>query len=145
MHIIGGIKDKNYYDKLVKLIKDLNLEGQVIFEGIKKDIFKEIEKIDILLLTSKTEALPTVIIEALACGIPVISSDCKVGPREILKNGHYGDLYVSNDIIGLVNCILNISSNLSLYKEVSEKALIRAKDFTYQKAMLNYKSLIEEL
>ena len=145
LHIIGGIKDKNYYDKLVKLIKDLNLEGQVIFEGIKKDIFKEIEKMDILLLTSKTEALPTVIIEALACGIPVISSDCKVGPREILKNGHYGDLYVSNDIKGLVNCILNISSNLSLYKEVSEKALIRAKDFTYQKAMLNYKSLIEDL
>lgn len=145
LHIIGGIKDKNYYARLVKLINDLNLEEQVIFEGIKKDIFKELEKIDILLLTSKTEALPTVIIEALACGIPVISSECKVGPREILKNGYYGELYLSNDIKGLVNCIFKISNDLSLYKEVSEKALIRSKDFTYQKSMLNYKSLIEHL
>lgn len=145
LHIIGGIKDQKYYDNLVNLIKDLNLEGQVIFEGIKKDIFKELEKIDILLLTSKTEALPTVIIEALACGIPVISSDCKVGPREILKNGYYGDLYKNNDIKGLVNCIFNISNDISLYKETSEKALIRARDFTYQESMLNYKSLIEEL
>lgn len=145
LHIIGGIKDKKYYDNLVKLIKDLNLEGQVIFEGIKKDIFKELEKIDILLLTSKTEALPTVIIEALACGIPVIASNCEVGPREILKNGYYGDLYVNSNIRGLVECILNISNDVSLYKEISKRALIRAKDFTYQKSMLNYKSLIEDL
>lgn len=145
LHIIGGIKDKNYYNTLIKLIKNLNLEDQVTFEGIKNNIFKTLEELDILLLTSKTEALPTVIIEALACGIPVISSNCKVGPREILGDGYYGVLYCVNDINELANCISNISNNLNLYKEVSEKALIRSKDFTYEKAMFKYKYIIENL
>lgn len=144
LHIIGGIKDENYYSKLIQLIKELNLQNQVVFEGVKRDIFKELEKIDILLLTSKTEALPTVIIEALACGVPVVASDCKVGPREILDNGYYGDLYISKDIKGLVNSIVNMSTDLNLYKQISAKSLIRAKDFTYKKAMLSYKSLIEK-
>lgn len=143
LHIIGGIKDKKYYDNLVKLIKDLNLEGQVIFEGIKKDIFKELEKIDILLLTSKTEALPTVIIEALACGIPVIASNCEVGPREILDCGKFG--FICDDNRMIPKYIDKLVEDKDRYKELSYISMYRAKEFTYSRAVNKYTDLINNL
>lgn len=145
LHLIGGIKDKDYYNKLKILINELKLEEQVFFEGLKENIFEEFKNIDILILTSKTEALPTVIIEALASGVPVISRNCDVGPREILKNGKYGYLYEKDDILNLVRNIELVINNEKLYYNLSEKGLERAKDFTYNRAVLNYKKLLEIL
>ncbi|EOU1921355.1 glycosyltransferase [Clostridium perfringens] len=143
LHIIGGIKDQAYYEKLINMINEFKLDDQVFFEGIKTDIFKELEKIDILLLTSKTEALPTVIIEALACGVPVISRDCKVGPREILVNGEYGFLYDSLE--ELTQKIKELSMNNEKYKQLSFKSIKRAADFRFIESMKKYIFLIEIL
>ena len=145
LHLIGGIKDLDYYKKLELLVKNLELEKQVIFEGLKEDIFEEFKILDILILTSKSEALPTVIIESLASGVPVVSRNCDVGPKEILKNGEYGYLYEKQDILNLVKNIQMIISNEKLYNNLSKKGLERAKHFTYKKAILNYKELIETL
>lgn len=145
LHLIGGIKDEDYYKKLEILIKDLKVEDQVVFEGIKENIFEEFKKLDILILTSKSEALPTVIIEALASGVPVVSRNCNVGPKEILKNGKYGYLYEEEDIFNLSKNIKMIVENKKLYHDLSKNGLERAKDFTYKKAILNYKELIEKL
>ena len=140
LHLIGGIKDLEYYKKLETLIKDLKVEKQVTFEGLKENIFEEFKKIDILILTSKTEALPTVIIESLASGVPVVSRNCKVGPKEILENGRYGYLY--ENINELVNNIRLLTNEKSLYTEISKKGLIRAKIFTYSKSAKVYKSIL---
>lgn len=145
LHIIGGIKDSKYYDELKKIIIDLNLSDSIIFHGLKENVFEELKKIDILILTSKTEALPTVIVEALACGVPVIARNCKVGPKEILKNSEYGYLYEEFDISNLAKSIKEITDNPELYNKLSYKGIIRAKDFTYRKAVLNYKNLIGKL
>lgn len=145
LHIIGGIGNLEYYNEVNDMITDLKLENQVFIEGIKEDIFNEIKKLDILVLTSKTEALPTVIIEALSCGVPVISSDCKVGPREILGGGHYGYLYEENNIKMLSEYIEYLAKNPKEYNEMSKRGIERARDFTFSKAALNYKYIIENL
>lgn len=145
LHLIGGVKDLEYYDKLKILIKELKLENQVVFEGLRDDIFEELKRLDILILTSQTEALPTVIIEALASGVPVVARNCNVGPKEILENGRYGYLYDEEDIKKLCSHIKTIVDNHKVYSNLSEKGLKRSKDFTYRKSALNYKELIENL
>lgn len=145
LHIIGGIGDTDYFNEVKLLIKDLNLENQIFIEGIKEDILNEIKELDILLLTSKSEALPTVIIESLACGVPVISSDCKVGPREILDNGKYGYLYEEHNVNMICEYINELTNNPKKYTEFSELGIKRAKDFTYKKAVLKYMDTINQI
>lgn len=79
--ILGQGELKNY---LQKLVIDLELESDVYFLGFQKNPFKYIAKSTIYVLPSLYEGFPNALCEAMACGIPVISSDCKSGPREIL-------------------------------------------------------------
>lgn len=144
LHIIGGIKDKDYYLKLKHMVKNLGLEEQVFFEGIKADIFKELNNIDILLLSSKTEALPTVIIEAMSCGVPVIATNCKFGPSEIIEHGKFGFIYEENNIDELIKYI-RILDNKEEYKRISLNSLKRANDFSCKKSIAQYINLMKGL
>lgn len=142
LHLIGGIKDNKYYEELVTLINNLKLNEQVIFEGLKNDIFNEIDKLDILILTSKTEALPTVIIEALSYSLPVISTDCKVGPSEILNYGEFGLIYECQDYKMLSNLIFELINDKSKYEYLNNKSYIRSKKFTYNNSVKGYLNII---
>ncbi|MGL5574649.1 MAG: glycosyltransferase [Sarcina sp.] len=135
LHIIGGIKDKRYKEKIDEKIKEYKLEDQVIFEGVKNNIFEELKNIDILLLSSKTEALPTVIIEAMATGTPVIARNCKFGPKEILKDDSG---FVYDTLEELVKYIEVVGDDSKVYKEKSIKGVNRAKIFKYNKSVCEY-------
>ncbi|MGC9027256.1 MAG: glycosyltransferase [bacterium] len=69
---------------LRQLIKDLDLENSVYLLGFQKNPFKFVSKASIFVLSSLWEGFPNVIVEAMICGTPVISTDCRSGPREIL-------------------------------------------------------------
>jgi N-acetylgalactosamine-N,N'-diacetylbacillosaminyl-diphospho-undecaprenol 4-alpha-N-acetylgalactosaminyltransferase len=69
---------------LEEQITSLNLSNRVFLMGFDNNPYKYFSKSDIFLFTSLHEGFPNVLVEALACGLPVISSDCKSGPREIL-------------------------------------------------------------
>ena len=73
-------------NELKDLAKSLGIEEKVIFLGYQKNPFKYMARADIFVLSSLHEGFGNVITEAMACRIPVISTDCKSGPREILSN-----------------------------------------------------------
>lgn len=74
------------YGKAVKeLVKDLGLENDVYLLGYQGNPYKFIAKSRVFVLSSISEGFPNALVEAMACGIPVISTDCKTGPREILS------------------------------------------------------------
>lgn len=112
--IIGDGPLKNSIEDKVK---SLNIQENVHLLGFRDNPYKYIKQSDVFVLTSKTEALPTVIIEALALGTPVISTDCQVGPREILKDGKLGILseqnykIVAESIIDVLNKKVHINVN----------------------------------
>lgn len=73
------------YDYLLKLVFDLELEKNIHFLGFQRNPFKYLAKANLYVFPSLYEGFPNALCEAMACGLPVISSDCKSGPREILS------------------------------------------------------------
>jgi glycosyltransferase involved in cell wall biosynthesis len=77
---------------LVELGRRLGVAERVHFCGFHANPLPFMRAADVFVLSSKREGLPTVLIEALACGARVVSTDCRFGPREILKHGALGRL-----------------------------------------------------
>jgi len=91
---------------LISLAKKLNIAEDVRFEGFVQNPFKYMRHADLFVLSSKYEGLPGVLVQALACGCPVVSTDCPSGPREILENGKYGSLVPVADANALADAII---------------------------------------
>ena len=84
---------------------------KIIFVGMQKNPYKWIKNASLLVHSSKTEGLPTVLLEALACGTPVISTSCETGPKEILDNGNAGILVNVGDVKAMSDAILTMLEN----------------------------------
>ena len=94
--------------KLEKLVHTLGLDTDVALPGYADNPFAWMSKAAVLVLSSAWEGLPGVVIEALACGCPVVSTDCPSGPREILQDGAIGPLVPVHDDNALAAAILNV-------------------------------------
>ncbi len=90
---------------LEALIRQLDLEQDVSLAGFVTNPYAYMAQASLFVLSSKWEGLPGVLIEALCCGAPVISTDCPSGPREILRNGEYGQLVPVGDVPALARAI----------------------------------------
>jgi GalNAc-alpha-(1->4)-GalNAc-alpha-(1->3)-diNAcBac-PP-undecaprenol alpha-1,4-N-acetyl-D-galactosaminyltransferase len=84
--------------ELEDLCSQLGLQDRVFMPGIVKNIDLHLRKADIFALTSRFEGFPVTLCEAMACGVPVIATDCLSGPREIIHNGIDGLLVVSENV-----------------------------------------------
>jgi glycosyltransferase involved in cell wall biosynthesis len=136
--IIGeGPERKN----LEALIDKLNIKNDVLLPGFRSNPYKYMKNADLFVLSSLTEGLPTVIIESLACGTPVVSTDCPHGPREILMDGKYGKLVPVRNPEVLADAIK--SSLIS--KPDQELLMERAQRFSFQQAIENYEKLILDI
>lgn len=71
--------------ELKRVVKELILENDVLFFGYVSNPFKYIKKSKLFVFPSLSEGFPMALVEAMTCGIPVIASDCRSGPREILS------------------------------------------------------------
>ncbi len=124
--IIGDGPLKN--NLLIKA-KDLGIAGHVAFPGWQSNPFNWIAHADLFILSSSWEAFGNVIIEALACNIPVISTDCPVGPREIITHGVNGFLADPEDKNDLAKKIIHLLSDRRLYESLRRNGRKRADDF----------------
>lgn len=165
MLVIVGKDNNEYGRKLKQLANELDVEKNVIFTGIKQNPYKIINNSDIFVFPSIFEGFPNALVEAMICKIPIIASDCKSGPREILDpnlKGEIGDLHlgkfgilVPNDknILNgqiteqeknIIDAIIKLYENEKLYKYYSSAGAIRAKEFSLDNIILKWKKIIEE-
>ncbi|MDX1968376.1 MAG: glycosyltransferase [Planctomycetaceae bacterium] len=100
--IVGGGPDEA---GLKAAVAAAGLAANVQFAGVVTNPFPDYRAADLFCLPSRTEGLPNVLIEALACGTPVLSTDCPSGPREILQEGAYGRLVPVGDPRALADAI----------------------------------------
>lgn len=95
LFLIGDGPDK---ENLEKIVNDLGIENNILFLGKKSNPYIWVKNSKLFILSSKFEGLPTVLIESLILNTPTISSDCLTGPKEILENGKYGELFQTGNV-----------------------------------------------
>ncbi|MEW6558497.1 MAG: glycosyltransferase, partial [Elusimicrobiota bacterium] len=140
--IIGDGEDRAF---LEEMSKDFDLEGIIYFLGYKKNPYKYYAISDLFVLTSDFEGFANVIIEAMACGLPIIATDCPSGPSEILENGKCGILVQRGDYITLANEILHVLQNEEFNKELRNNASIRVRDFEYKKVFKEFNNFMTNI
>lgn len=89
--------DGSLRKELESLIAQLGLQKRVSMPGFVADPYPWFRSADLFVLSSQWEGFGNVIVEALECGVPVVSTDCASGPAEILDNGRYGKLVPISD------------------------------------------------
>lgn len=92
--------------ELEALIHSLNLEGEVDLPGYEINPYTYMKNSAVFVLSSRWEGLPNALIQSLACGCPVVSTNCPTGPMEILDGGKYGHLVPVGDAGALAQAIL---------------------------------------
>ena len=107
-------------------INEEGLQGDILLPGWAKNPIPYLEKADLFILSSDFEGFGLVIAEALSVGLNVVATDCKSGPKEILKDGEVGFLCKVNDELDLAK---SINQALS-YPIQKEKLINRSKDFS---------------
>ena len=119
-------------------VRQLGLEASVFMPGFVKDISPYYQQADLHVLSSTGEGFGNVIVEALAVGTPVVSTDCPSGPREILRDGQFGRLVPMGNAAALADAMAE-----SLAATHDTAALIeRAQDFSIDKATDRYLELL---
>ena len=123
---------------LNKFINNNKLKDKAKIIGFQNNIYPYYLKSDLFILSSLYEGLPNALIEAVTLGVPVISSDCKTGPREILNKKKYGKLFKIGDYKSLSRLIV---------KSKKKKKIIYFEDkrFNFEKNLEKYSNLIYNL
>jgi len=154
LYIIG---DGILKEELEEHIINLELEDRVFLLGKQKNPYKYISKANCFLFASKREGFPNVLVEALACKLPIISTDCKSGPREILapdsditcqlkdkvEVANYGILTPINSKDKMVEAMGVIQNSQKLRESYIKKSLKRAMEFNKDKIIDEFIKIIE--
>ena len=100
--ILGEGEDR---PKLQALVAELGIQDSVALPGFVANPFAYMAKASVFVLSSAWEGLPGALIQAMACGSPVVATDCESGPREILQDGRFGRIVPVGDAQAMADAI----------------------------------------
>lgn len=127
--IIGEGKQRQ---ELEEQIEELNLRDCVKLLGFQNNPYKYMASADVFVLSSIFEGFGNVIVEAMACGAPVVATDCPSGPGEIIENEVNGLLVPTRNVKALSEAIIRVLTNKELKQQLSQKGKERSQDFHAQ-------------
>lgn len=130
---------------LEALACELGVREHVFFLGYRSNPFAWLRHAAVLALSSLAETFPTVLIEAMAVSVPVVSFDCPDGPREIVTDGYDGLLVPRADHGALAQGILRILGDRALAARLVANGRRRALDFTFPRTVRAYEALFGSL
>lgn len=132
--------------KLEFLIHQLRLEQDVSLPGFVENPYQYIRRASVFVLSSRWEGLPTVLIEALALGTPIVSTNCPSGPSEILENGRFGKLVPTGNISKLADAIRNtLYDNRSRPNNILFEPTPSITPYMLENAVRKYLDVLEDI
>ena len=148
-----GIKEKLYFigngekiELIKQKIREYNLENDVVLLGQIENPYPFFKNAKLFVHTAKYEGLPTVLLESLTLGTPVVAYDCPTGPKDILgQNSEYGKLIPLNDKDTFVEKVYELMNKNEKYENYRKLSLVRANDFSMESNKAKLKELIENI
>lgn len=139
LYIVGGVHEADEKARIDKFIAEHDLGGRVQFVDFTEDVQVYYEAADLLALSSTSEGFGNVLVEALAFGLPVVSSRCKFGPAEILEDGKFGVLVEVDDFAAMSKAIHQV---LEQNPFDPQRQIQRAESFSERRIGEQYYQLI---
>lgn len=139
LYILGEGKDKV---NLINLVEKLGMTNFIDIMGFIDNPYPYIKQAKFLVLNSKFEGLPMVILEALALKTPVVSFDCKSGPSEMIAHNQNGILVKNQDFNALKKAMNYLIDNDTILDEMRTKTTINFKNYTLEQHLNYWKKIL---
>lgn len=115
--------------ELGQLAFELGISDNIVFTGFQKNPFPYLKGAEFMLMASKNEGFPNVILESFACGTPVVSYDCKSGPKEIINHKQNGILVEDQNFDELIKAMNLMVEDQKLYEICKSNTLQSVQQF----------------
>ena len=129
---------------LEQTARDLGMEEDSIFVGFQPNPFKFFRWADIYVHACIFEGFGNTLVEAMACGCPVIATDCPFGPRDIVEHGENGFLVEMGSVEAMRNALLTILQDNDLLMRMGTDALRRSKEFPVARMVEGYAEVFNQ-
>ena len=132
-------------EELIALTTKLNVNNSVYFEGFSDNPMHYYQSSDVFVMSSSWEGFGNTVVEALACGLPVISSNCRFGPSEILCDGQFGVLVEPDNKDALASALIEHLNDPQ--SKLSDRAALidRARKFSFNSSVQRYLDIFDEI
>ena len=132
-------------DMLENFIRNNGMETTARVNAPTKDIAAEYADSAMLVMSSHYEGFPMVMIEAMACGLPVVTFDFKCGPKDIVRDGRNGILVPNDDIAALAQGMMRMMDDDDARRRMSDEARKVVDEYSEARVMGMWKELFEDL
>ena len=130
--------------RLERISKDLEVDSVVRFLGFRDDIPALMMGASVFLFPSESEGLGSVVLQAMAAGLPVVATDSG-GIREIVKHGETGFLFARRDVASMADAVTKLLKERDLAKTMGANARRMAAEFSFQRCCTQHEELYKEL
>ena len=131
--------------ELRRLVRELGLHDDVAFLGWQSNPYPYMRRACVFVLSSNYEGFPNALLEAMACGTPVVATNCPHGPSEILMGGRCGVLTPSGDETAMAAAITHLLDNADLRQQFAAQGRLRVEEFSVSRITGQYSDLFHEL
>lgn len=142
LQIVG---DGELREQLQYNIRELGLSNQINIGRAEKDMMSVYKDASILAMSSRYEGLPMVLLEAQAAGLPIVSFDCKCGPKDVIENGVDGFLVEDGDIEQLAQKLVVLMQDANLRKQMGSAAYAHSDRYSEERIMKQWTDLFDEV